>query len=180
MKNDGIFTPKTSQYFTDVHLPSVICITGKPAMINSAFQSWSALHKESNSFICVQTESLHAICNVHYYMVRVLLAAKVNLILCSDWLPDKPERARWIYQARSGFPALVLEEKSSDKMAGYWAWFFACDLTSTLSSSKNRIKELGRYPATLTWQNAYACMILLYLFTRGKYLLKSMFPSSFL
>ena len=31
-------------------------------------------------------------------------------ILCSDWLP---ERARWAYLARSGFPALVPQEESS-------------------------------------------------------------------
>ena len=30
-------------------------------------------------------------------------------ILCSDWLP---ERARWAYLARSGFPALVRQGKN--------------------------------------------------------------------
>ena len=60
-------------------------------------------------------------------------------ILFSDWLP---ERARWAYLARSGFPALfpqkakffgvifwlynksIIDKACSVKIAGYWPRFF--------------------------------------------------------
>ena len=37
-------------------------------------------------------------------------AGKMKRILCSDWLP---ERARWAYLARSGFPALFPQKRNS-------------------------------------------------------------------
>ena len=43
------------------------------------------------------------------HMIRLIIiwlaprAGKMKPILCSDWLP---ERAKWAYLARSGFPAL--------------------------------------------------------------------------
>ena len=64
--------------------------------------------------------------------------AKMEQILCSDWLP---ERARKACLSRSGFPTLVPQEKSSlfwpysilfidqaclVKVAGYWPVFLFC------------------------------------------------------
>ena len=37
-------------------------------------------------------------------------AGKINRILCSDWLP---ERVRWPYLARWGFPALFPQKQNS-------------------------------------------------------------------
>ena len=56
---------------------------------------------------------------------------KMKRVLCSDWLID---RARWLFIAGSGLPALILQKNIlfgssidqaySVKMAGYWPGFF--------------------------------------------------------
>ena len=76
--------------------------------------------------------------NVETCMMFYLLIVWLNpkRILCFDWLP---ERARKAYPSRSGFPALVPQEKNFSfwsysilffdqaclvKIAGYWPVFF--------------------------------------------------------
>ena len=72
---------------------------------------------------------------------------KMKRVLCSDWLID---RARWLFIAGSGLPALILPKKIlfgssidqaySVKMAGYWRGFFCQE------------KRLGHYPTIFTQQ----------------------------
>ena len=80
-------------------------------------------------------------------------AGKMKRILCSDWLP---ERARWAYLVRSGFPALLPKKA---KFFGLILWPFNKPLLTKSVPTRWRdislvlfFNELDQYPAILTEQ----------------------------